>query len=61
MRRTRGDWLDAGFALLREEGEHALNLERLCGQMSLTRGSFYHHFGECPSTGRRCCRRGRTA
>lgn len=48
MRRTCGDWLEAGFFLLREEGEQALTLERLCGHMSLTRGSFYHHFRGIP-------------
>ncbi|EYB67171.1 hypothetical protein DEIPH_ctg050orf0020 [Deinococcus phoenicis] len=34
-----------GFRLLRDEGEQALTLERLCAEMKLTRGSFYHHFG----------------
>ncbi|ACO45863.1 TetR/AcrR family transcriptional regulator [Deinococcus deserti] len=48
MRRKRGDWLAAGFDLLREEGEQALTLERLCGHMALTRGSFYHHFKGMP-------------
>lgn len=49
MRRRRGDWLAAGFDLLREEGEQALTLDRLCGHMSLTRGSFYHHFAGMPA------------
>lgn len=45
MRRTRRDWLTLGETLLRDEGEQALTLERLCREMRLTRGSFYHHFG----------------
>lgn len=44
MRTVKSDWLEAGFALLREEGEQALTIERLCTVMQLTKGAFYHHF-----------------
>ncbi len=43
-RRSKTDWLDLGLKLLRDEGEQALTLERLCQNLGLTRGSFYHHF-----------------
>ena len=44
MRRSRTDWLNAGLALLRDEGEHTLTIERLCRAVSLSKGSFYPHF-----------------
>lgn len=44
MRRTRTDWLSAGLALLRDEGEHSLTIDRLCRAIGLSKGSFYHHF-----------------
>ncbi|AZI41571.1 TetR/AcrR family transcriptional regulator [Deinococcus psychrotolerans] len=44
MRTAKQDWLAAGFALLREEGEQTLTIERLCAAMQLTKGAFYHHF-----------------
>jgi AcrR family transcriptional regulator len=38
------DWLQAGYALLAEQGVRALKVERLCQQAGVTRGSFYWHF-----------------
>ncbi|OMC19061.1 MULTISPECIES: TetR/AcrR family transcriptional regulator [unclassified Mycobacterium] len=38
------DWLQAGYAVLAEEGVRALKVERLCQQLGVTRGSFYWHF-----------------
>lgn len=46
MRTSKQDWIDAGIRLLREEGEHALTIERLCKTLFMTKGSFYHHFGD---------------
>lgn len=46
MRTSRQDWIDAGIQLLRIEGEHALTIERLCKTLEITKGSFYHHFGD---------------
>ncbi|WP_330229123.1 TetR/AcrR family transcriptional regulator [Nocardia sp. NBC_00508] len=41
---SKRDWLDAGFAVLAEDGARALTVERLCADLGLTKGSFYHHF-----------------
>ncbi len=49
MQTTKQDWIDAGINLLREEGEHALTIERLCKTLAKTKGSFYHHFGSLPT------------
>jgi AcrR family transcriptional regulator len=38
------DWIQAGFAILAAEGIKALKIERLCGRLSVTKGSFYWHF-----------------
>ncbi|MBB6096669.1 AcrR family transcriptional regulator [Deinobacterium chartae] len=43
-RKAPEDWLHAGLAIIREHGIDALSLERLCAQVGLTKGSFYHHF-----------------
>lgn len=51
-RTTREDWIDAGLTLLRESGEHALTLERLCAALGRTKGSFYHHFASMPELSR---------
>lgn len=40
------DWCDAGLRLLRDEGMPALTVERLCGALKRTKGSFYHHFAD---------------
>jgi AcrR family transcriptional regulator len=40
------EWLDAGIDLLREEGEAALTIDRLCKKLGKTKGSFYHHFAD---------------
>ncbi len=45
MARTRReDWVERGFAVLREGGEAALKIERLCTELGRTKGAFYHHF-----------------
>jgi AcrR family transcriptional regulator len=45
MARTSGaDWLECGLRVLRDGGESALTIERLCSELSRTKGSFYHHF-----------------
>jgi AcrR family transcriptional regulator len=38
------DWIQAGFAILAEEGIKALKIDRLCRRLSVTKGSFYWHF-----------------
>jgi AcrR family transcriptional regulator len=43
-RTTRTDWLDEGLRLLREGGEGAITIERLCERLNRTKGAYYHHF-----------------
>ena len=44
MRRSREDWLESGIKILGEAGVNGLTIERMAAEMSLTKGSFYHHF-----------------
>lgn len=41
---SRKDWCLAGLSVLRDQGHQALTIERVCGLLSKTKGSFYHHF-----------------
>jgi AcrR family transcriptional regulator len=41
----RLEWLNAGLQLLETEGAPALTIERLTGELGMTKGSYYHHFG----------------
>ena len=43
-RLTIDDWVQAGFAILAEEGIKALKIDRLCSRLAVTKGSFYWHF-----------------
>src|SRR3954453_10903864 len=43
------DWVQAGFAMLAEEGIKALKIDRLCDRLGVTKGSFYWHFQGMPS------------
>ncbi len=43
------DWIQAGYAILAAEGMKALKIDRLCGQLGVTKGSFYWHFDGMPS------------
>ncbi len=42
--KTRGDWVNAGHRLLIEGGIEAVRLHRLTEMLSVSTGSFYHHF-----------------
>jgi AcrR family transcriptional regulator len=42
---TQVEFLDAGLELLATEGAPAVTIERLTGELGLTKGSYYHHFG----------------
>jgi hypothetical protein len=45
MARTHpSDWLECGLSILRDGGDGALVIERLCSELSRTKGAFYHHF-----------------
>ena len=41
---TKERWLDAGLQLLSQEGITALRIDRLAAALTLSKGSFYHHF-----------------
>ncbi|NRQ39878.1 TetR/AcrR family transcriptional regulator [Nonomuraea sp. NN258] len=41
---SKRDWLETGLMVLRQDGAPALTIERLCTELELTKGSFYHHF-----------------
>ena len=43
-RTTAERWVAEGLFVLRELGQEALTIERLCGNLGRTKGSFYHHF-----------------
>jgi deazaflavin-dependent oxidoreductase (nitroreductase family) len=43
-RLSADDWIQAGFAILTEEGTKALKLDRLCARLGVTKGSFYWQF-----------------
>lgn len=45
-RLTREDWLTAGLRLLTERGAPALTIDNLTQALQITKGSFYHHFGD---------------
>ena len=44
------DWIQAGYAILAAKGMNALEIDRLCGQLGVTKGSFYWHVEACPAT-----------
>jgi AcrR family transcriptional regulator len=48
-RLSTDDWVQAGFAILAEEGLKALKIDRLCARLGVTKGSFYWHFDGMPS------------
>jgi AcrR family transcriptional regulator len=41
---VRRDWLEEGMAILEKSGAEALTIETLTNRLSVTKGSFYHHF-----------------
>jgi AcrR family transcriptional regulator len=43
------DWIQAGYAIIAEDGLRALKLDRLCDRLGVTKGSFYWHFQGMPS------------
>ena len=40
----KAQWLSAGLEALRKGGVGAVRVERLAGDVGITKGSFYHHF-----------------
>lgn len=55
MAKSRGprlvvdDWIQAGYAILAEEGIKSLKIDRLCSRLGVTKGSFYWHFTDIAS------------
>jgi AcrR family transcriptional regulator len=43
---SRDDYLAAGLDLLAEGGVNAVTIAALCERLGVTKGSFYHHFGD---------------
>jgi AcrR family transcriptional regulator len=43
------DWIQAGYAIIAEDGLQALKIDRLCDRLGVTKGSFYWHFEAMPS------------
>ena len=43
-RKTKNDWLVAGYETLGESGASTLTIDHLCNRLGVTKGSFYHHF-----------------
>jgi AcrR family transcriptional regulator len=43
---TKSAWLDKGLRALAEGGVGALRIERLTEALGVSKGSFYHHFGD---------------
>ncbi|WP_167882357.1 TetR/AcrR family transcriptional regulator [Leptospira sarikeiensis] len=44
MRASKEDWINEGLRILYGSGPEALVIKELCKGLSLTKGSFYHHF-----------------
>ena len=40
----KAQWLSAGLEALRKGGVGSVRVERLAGDVGITKGSFYHHF-----------------
>jgi len=44
MRKHKEDWLESGIKILGKYGLSGLTIERMCEELGVTKGSFYHHF-----------------
>ena len=44
LRLSRSHWLEVALELLQDEGINAVTVDALATKLSITRGSFYHHF-----------------
>ena len=41
---TRSDWLQVGLEAVVDDGPNGLRIDRLCRRLSVSKGSFHHHF-----------------
>ncbi|MGB3356758.1 MAG: helix-turn-helix domain-containing protein [Mycobacterium sp.] len=48
-RLSADDWIEAGYAILADDGLEALKIDRLCARLGVTKGSFYWHFKDMAS------------
>jgi len=48
-RLSADDWIQAGYAILADDGLKALKIDRLCSRLCVTKGSFYWHFKDMAS------------
>lgn len=48
-RLSKDDYLRAGLEILGETGSDGLTISALCERLSVTKGSFYHHFSGMPA------------
>lgn len=44
MKVSREQWLAEGLKLLGQQGPDVLKIDRLCQHLTVSKGSFYHHF-----------------
>jgi len=44
VRLSRARWIDAALDALVADGIEGVRIDRLCGDLGVTKGSFYHHF-----------------
>jgi AcrR family transcriptional regulator len=44
MSEARDRWLDEGVAVLSEDGAAGVRIDRIAARLSLSKGSFHHHF-----------------
>lgn len=44
MKHSKESWIQAGIQLLTKNGPADLKIDRLCRTLTVTKGSFYHHF-----------------
>ncbi len=42
---TKSNWFEEGFHVLETEGFSKITIDNLCERLQVTKGSFYHHFG----------------
>ncbi|GAA3391099.1 TetR/AcrR family transcriptional regulator [Cryptosporangium minutisporangium] len=41
---TRDDWIERGLAVLAQDGLPGVRIDRVAGQLGVSKGSFHHHF-----------------
>ena len=52
------DWIQAGYAILAEEGHQGAEIDRLCERLAVTKAAFYWHFTDMAAYAPGLCSRG---